>query len=111
MTDEEIEKGLCNLSTIDLTDEASYDSCGRLIPPRGMEIIQATLDYINRLKKEKQELREAYDFERKLVDVERKDTAKEILDDLKKACTQGYLGIGLWTRQEYIKYGVEVDDE
>ncbi len=82
MTDEEIEKGLCNLSTIDLTDEASYDSCGRLIPPRGMEIIQATLDYINRLKKEKQELREAYDFERKLVDIERKDTAKEILHEV-----------------------------
>ena len=50
MTDEEIEKGLRNLSSIDLNCEANYDSCGRLIPPRGMAIIHATLDYINRLK-------------------------------------------------------------
>lgn len=40
-----------------------------------------------------------------------RDTAKEILDDLKEACPQGYLGIVLWIRKEYIKYGVEVVDE
>ncbi len=52
LTDEEIEKGLHDLTAIDLTDKTNYDSCGRLIPPRGMMIIQAALDYINRLKAE-----------------------------------------------------------
>lgn len=98
MTDEEIEKALecCACLTksgctqCPLQSKSARYACT-------IDMSRNALDYINRLKAEKEQIR--------------KDTAKELLDDLKEACPQGYLGIGLWARQEYIKYGVEVDDE
>lgn len=56
MTDEEIERALKDLTSIDLSDESNYDSCGRIIPPRGMSVIYEALDYINRLKAENEDL-------------------------------------------------------
>lgn len=61
MTDEEIEKALNDLTVIDLSDESNYDSCCRLVPPRGMMAIKDALDYINRLKAEIAELKELLD--------------------------------------------------
>ena len=108
MTDEEIEKTL----------RRNADNIGGGFDSR-------VLDYINRLKAENAMLRISDDSKEKCILEQhgeihrlrdelkqvRKDTAKEVLDDLKEACPQGYLGIGLWAQQEYIKYGVEVDDE
>lgn len=76
-TDEEIEKGLRNLTAIDLTDKTNYDSCGRLIPPRGMMIIQAALDYIQRLKAERDEAIEVANAEVKITDNIRKQALKD----------------------------------
>lgn len=134
MTDEEIEKALKDLTSIDLSDESNYDSCCRIIPPRGMSVIYEAINYINRLKEKlyqtEQRLAECevgyqgtLDLERRLRadDKEqiRKDTAKDILEELYSArefeplydCdTGGYIRLKE-IKEIANKYGIEVDDE
>lgn len=82
LTDEEIEKGLHDLTVMDLTDKTNYDSCGRLIPPRGMMIIQASLDYINRLKAERDKANDIANAEVKITDNIRNETEKAVVKSI-----------------------------
>lgn len=132
MTDEEIEKALKDLTSIDLSDESNYDSCGRIIPPRGMSVIYEALDYINRLKAENEDLyfqnknlqtyidnhEEIWKRNAEIDKVQvRKDTAKDILQmlyEISKTDKDGFaykfphLVLAGKIKE---KYFIEVDDD
>lgn len=125
MTDEEIEKELLNLCSIDLTDKQNYDNCGRLIIPKYNDIIHKTLDYINRLKAENEKLKDTLNavendeinlrgnLEECVDKLEhiRKDTAKEIfqtiLDDYRDVDYYSFLFEGLQAIADD-EYGIRI---
>lgn len=138
MTDEEIEKALKDLTSIDLSDESNYDSCCRIIPPRGMSVIYEALDYINRLKAENEDLYfqnqnlQTYidnheEIWKRNAEIDKaivcKHTAKEILqkvfnkcDDLVADKSPDSIDFVDFVRDTIVselakQYGIEVDDE
>lgn len=148
MTDEEIEKALkemtltLNWGTVERIGAVSTDGSGDNKHggvPKDIAVIQAALDYINRLKAENVKLKETLNaIENDEINLRgnleeclgqlkqiRKDTAKEILRDMQLRLLHDYTNEEMGYQYPNIatadiyqdlkeiaeKYGVEMDDE